>query len=97
MSSTVVAEKTEEELRKEIDELHRQQREVCKYANIYVENHDFLLFNLRLIVPKLRFLPFLRLQSGFAIPGEFAAEVHRALDLAILPPMAVVSVALFDL
>lgn len=55
MSSTVVAEKTEEELRKEIDELHRQQREVCKYANIYVENHDFLLFNLRLIVPNCAF------------------------------------------
>lgn len=90
MGSTVAAEKTEEELRKEIDELHRQQREV--HLSLYSFMKTFEL----LFVPTLTSSPCHRLQSDFAIPGGFAAVAYRAPDLAILPSMAAVSVASFD-
>lgn len=38
-----------------------------------------------------------RLQSGFAIPGEFVELVYWAPDWEIFPPTAVASVVLFDL
>lgn len=91
-------EKTEEVLRKEIDELQRQQREV--FFSLFFLS---FLYNSLSLPPSqfnchmLLLLTIFRLRNGFETLGDSAREARRLLCPAILPPMVLSRVALLDL
>lgn len=88
MGSTAV-EKSAEQLQREIDELHRQQREVPFFFLIFKKVCVFVLFYLILFCWK-----FVRLQRGLKILEDFVGEHYRDRAPAISPLPVPVNVAL---
>ena len=101
-STAAAAEKTEEELRREIDELLRQQRQVPKTFALPVSRklYVFLSLSLSLSLSSHSVIVFpltnFRLRSGLEILGDFAGEAFPVLDLATSPPTELVSEVSFD-